>query len=102
MPRLELDAIDRKLLAALQDDCRQSLASLGEKVDLSAPSVLERVRKLERSGVLRGYHAILDPRLAGLDISAFIGVGMDHPSQNATFEKAAAGIAAVLECHHVT
>ena len=102
MTRHELDDTDRALIAALQDDCSQSLAKLGEGVGLSAPSVLERVRKLEQSGLVRGYHASIDPRLLGLDIGAFIGVGIDHPRHIATFEAAILDIPEVLECHHVT
>jgi Lrp/AsnC family leucine-responsive transcriptional regulator len=101
-PRLSVDATDRAILDALQDDCTQPLARIGEKVELSAPSVLERVRKLERSGLVRGYHAELDARLAGLDITAFIGVGIDHPRHIAAFQHAVPAMPAVLECHHVT
>jgi Lrp/AsnC family leucine-responsive transcriptional regulator len=97
-----LDEVDRALLVALQEDCKQSLAELGGKVGLSAPTVLERVRKLEQAGVVTGYHAALDPRLAGLDIGAFIGVGIDHPRSIPTFEEAVLGMPEVLECHHVT
>ena len=97
-----LDATDRTLLGALQEDCKQSLAKLGELVGLSAPSVMERVRKLEACGLIRGYHASLDPRIAGLDVGAFIGVGIDHPRSIAAFEAAIEGMPDVLECHHVT
>jgi len=97
-----LDAIDRALLEALQEDCKQALAKLGERVGLSPPSVLERVRKLEQSGLVTGYHASVDPRLAGLDVGAFIGVGIDHPRSIPAFEEAVLAIAEVLECHHVT
>lgn len=101
-PSPSLDAIDRALLESLQVDCKQPLAKLGERVGLSAPSVLERVRKLEQCGLIRGYHASLEPRLAGLDVGAFIGVGIDHPRSIAAFEQAALGIPEILECHHVT
>jgi Lrp/AsnC family leucine-responsive transcriptional regulator len=99
---LRVDAADRTLLDALQNDCKQSLAELGAQVGLSAPSVLERVRKLEEAGLVRGYHAHLDARRLGLDIGAFIGVGIDHPKRIAAFEKELAQIPDVLECHHVT
>lgn len=98
----DIDTADRTLLALLQDDCRQSLARLGEQVGLSPPSVLERVRRLEGAGLIRGYHAVLDARQAGLDITAFIGVGVDHPRHISAFEVAVLEIPAVLECHHVT
>ena len=98
----DLDTTDRSLLAAIQEDCKQSLAELGQLVGLSAPSVLERMRKLEEAGLVRGYHAHLDARRIGLDIGAFIGVGIDHPKRIAAFEKELAQIPDVLECHHVT
>ena len=100
--RLALDPTDRTLLMAMQDDCTESLAALGERVGLRPPAVLERVRRLEKAGIVRGYHAQVDARLAGLDIGAFIGVGIDHPKHMAAFEKAVLAIPIVLECHHVT
>lgn len=99
---MSLDRIDRALLELLMEDCKQSLATLGEKVGLSPPAVLERVRKLEESGVVRGYHAQVDPRGVDLDIGAFIGVGIDHPRSIVTFEKKITDMPEVLECHHVT
>ena len=84
------------------DDCKQSLASLGEKVHLSPPSVLERVRKLEEAGVVRGYRAEVSPKSVGLDIGSFIGVGIDHPRSIPEFERQIAEMPEVLECHHVT
>jgi len=101
-PRAPLDRVDRELLGLLMDDCKQSLAALGEKVHLSPPSVLERVRKLEEAGVLRGYHAEVSPKAVGLDIGSFIGVGIDHPRSIPEFERAIADMPEVLECHHVT
>lgn len=99
---IELDDADRVLLDGLQEDCKQSLASLGERVGLSAPTVLERIRRLEKAGLIRGYHAVLDARAAGLDIGAFIGVGIDHPRSIASFERSIRAMAEVLEVHHVT
>jgi Lrp/AsnC family transcriptional regulator, leucine-responsive regulatory protein len=97
-----LDAVDRSLLRALQDDCKRSLAELGAEVDLSPPAVLERVRKLEDAGIVTGYHATLEPRKLGLDIGAFIGVGIDHPRSIEKFEAAILALPEVLESHHVT
>jgi Lrp/AsnC family leucine-responsive transcriptional regulator len=99
---LELDHIDRRLLHLLQDDCRTPLVRLGEQVGLSAPSVLERIKKLEAAGIVRGYHAVLDAKRLGLDITAFIGVITTHPSSISQFEQQVAALDDVLECHHVT
>jgi len=101
-PAPDLDRTDLALLVALQEDCKRSLAELGERVGLSAPAVHERVRRLEAAGLIRGYHAHIDPRKTGLDIGAFIGVGIDKPRHIDAFEKAIATIPDVLECHHVT
>ena len=97
-----LDAIDRQLLDELQSDCKRSLKEIGAAVGLSAPSVMERVRKLENAGIIRGYHGLLDARKVGLDISAFIGVSIGDPRLLSAFEEWVDSIPQVLECHHVT
>ncbi len=99
---MTLDDIDMRLLVALQQDCKQPLARLGEGVGLSAPSVLERVRKLEQAGVIRGYHALLDGHAVGLDVTAFIGVAINYPKNVAAIDAQVAVLPEVMECHHVT
>src|SRR6266850_4414372 len=99
---VELDDIDLRILALLQEDCRTSLARSGELVGLSAPAVLERIKKLEAANVITGYRAILDGRRVGLDITAFIGVLMSHPNVIGDFERRVIDFDEVLECHHVT
>ena len=69
-----MDDTDRRLVSALQTDARASYADLARLVGLSAPSVHERVRRLERTGVLRGYHADVDPKAVGLGVSALVGI----------------------------
>jgi Lrp/AsnC family leucine-responsive transcriptional regulator len=98
----ELDDTDLRILALLQEDCRTPLARIGESVGLSAPAVLERIKKLEAAGVIRGYHAQLDGRRLGLDITAFIGVSINHPGMIGDFERQVVTLDDVLECHHVT
>jgi Lrp/AsnC family leucine-responsive transcriptional regulator len=100
--RFELDQIDVHLLQMLQDDCTTSLAKLGEGVDLSPPSVMERIRKMEEAGIIRGYTALLDARALGLDITAFIGVGVAYPKGIDALVRLVAELPAVLECHHIT
>ena len=99
---LELDAIDLQILQTLQQDCKISLARIGEQVGLSAPSVIDRIKKLEHGGVIVGYHAALDSRQLGLDVTAFIGVSIDHPASIDEFERRVVACEGVLECHHVT
>ncbi len=96
------DPVDLNIIAALQRDAKTPLAKLGERVGLSAQSVLERVRKLEVAGVLRGYHAAVDARAVGFDVTAFIGVGIDSTRHLDAVEVALGLAPEVLECHHVT
>jgi Lrp/AsnC family transcriptional regulator, leucine-responsive regulatory protein len=97
----QLDDIDRRILAQLQEDCKAPLAQVGRRVGLSAPSVMERIRKLEEAGIVRGYHAVLDSRKVGLDVTAFIGVSMASNGID-RLEQVLVEIDEVLECHHVT
>src|SRR5262245_9877217 len=96
------DDTDIRILALLQDDCRTPLARIGEQVGLSAPAVLERIKKLEAAGVVQGYHAIIDGRRVGLDVTAFIGVVTSDPDSIGDFEQNVTALEDVLECHHVT
>jgi Lrp/AsnC family leucine-responsive transcriptional regulator len=96
-----IDELDRRILAELQADCKIPLAQVGKRVGLSAPSVMERIRKLEDAGIIRGYVAILDSRRVGLDVTAFIGVSVS-PAGIATVESELPSFEEVLECHHVT
>lgn len=98
----EFDATDRAILELLQENCKQPLAAIGEKVGLKAPSVVERIHKLEEAGVIVGYVAQLDARRLGNDVTAFIGVDTDHPRAIGQLECALAGMDDVLEVHHIT
>ncbi len=98
----EFDRIDLNILGIVQDDCTLPLAKIGEHVGLSAPAVVDRIKKLEEHGVIKGYHALLDARMLGKDVTAFIGVSISHPKSIVEFEDALAKLDDVLECHHVT
>ena len=100
--RVDLDRIDIQILASLQEHCKTPLAKIGQQVGLSAPAVIERIKKLEEGGVIVGYTALLDARKLGCDIAAFIGVLVSHPSSIADVEEHIGNRPEVLECHHVT
>lgn len=102
VPRGSIDDIDRGILTAIQEDCKTPLTRIGELVGLSAPSVIDRIRKLEEAGVIRGYHAVLAPLRLGLDLMAFVGVAIDSPRNFEAFEREVMEMPSVLECHHVT
>lgn len=97
-----LDAIDRKILALLQDNAKMPQAVVAKKVGLTAPSIHDRVRKLEGEGYIRGYVAVLDPRKLGQEITAFVEVFVEHPKFEASFIEAVRDLDEVLECHHIT
>ena len=99
---LALDATDWRILQTLQEDCKISLARVGEQVGLSAPSVVDRIKKMESAGIIRGYHASLDSQSLGLDVTAFIGVEHGRLAGIAEFEAFVDDLKGVLECHHVT
>ena len=96
-----LDRIGLKILAALQENARTPLSRIGEKVGLSAPAVAERIRKLEEAGVIKGYHARIEPAAVGLSVSAFINLTTDARHYPAV-KKLAAATPQIVACHHVS
>jgi Lrp/AsnC family leucine-responsive transcriptional regulator len=97
-----IDPTDRRILAMLQDNAKIPQAEMAKAVGLTAPSVNERVRKLERAGYIRGYVALLNERKLGHDITAFVEVFIEHPKFEAGFIEAVSTLDEVLECHHIT
>ncbi len=98
-----LDGIDRLILAALQEDGRMTNVALAERAGISAPPCLRRVRRLERAGILRGYHADTDPARLGWTITFFAIVGLDSQKESVLsgFEQMVANWPEVRECHMI-
>ena len=96
-----VDQTDLLLLEELQHNARTSFSELARRVGLSTPSVIDRIRRLEESGVLLGYRAEVNPAALGLGIRAFVKVtvGGDRIAAFATLAKS---IPEILECHRVT
>ena len=97
-----LDNIDIAILSILQHHGRRHLAEIAKEVGLSPPTVMERVKKLEARGIIKGYHAHLDAKKLGRDILAFIGVSIGHQRYIDVFAASMMRQSDVLECHHVT
>jgi len=104
MPNTPLDAIDRKILALLQQDGRMTVAELSEKVGLSPSPCLRRVRMLEEAGVIARYVAVLDQQSVGLPVSVFVSIKLESQREEALerFSKAIARWPEVLECYLMT
>jgi len=98
---MNLDPIDYRILDLLQRDARTTQVQIAAAVGLSQPSVADRIRKLDASGVVLGYVARLDPKAMGNDIRAIVGVRIAHPRHHDAFTKRILQIAEVLECHRV-
>jgi Lrp/AsnC family transcriptional regulator, leucine-responsive regulatory protein len=97
-----IDQTDLKILSILQNSGRSRLADIADQVELSAPAVLERVKKLEVNGVIKGYQALLDGKKVGKDITAFIGVSIGNQRDIDKFATQMLRNPDVLECHHIT
>jgi len=96
-----LDAIDHSLIAELQEDARLSLAEVGRRIGLSPAAVGERLRRLEDTGVITGYRAIIDPRALGYALTAVVRV-RPAPRQLPKVAELARRTPEVVECHRVT
>ncbi len=96
-----LDQIDRRLLAELQDEGRVTNVELAQRVGLTAPPCLRRVRSLEESGVIKGYHAELDGAKLGFSITVFALVSLKSQAEESLrqFEDHMRTLAEVRECH---
>lgn len=102
--KTHLDEVDVQILATLQEDGRITNADLAKKVGLSPPSVLQRVRTLEKAGLIRGYHAILDHERLGLRITAMVMIQLSlHQEQPIErFRRGVQDIPEITECYHVS
>ena len=98
----KLDATDAHILDLLQRDGRIKRKDVAEAVGLSLPSASERMRKLEERGVITGYHATLDAKRLGVDVTAFVRVGVDGSEHYPAFLAAAEAMDAVQELHAIT
>jgi DNA-binding Lrp family transcriptional regulator len=97
----QLDQIDREILSHLQADGRMTNVDLAQKVGLTAPPCLRRVRALEEAGVIRGYHADLSPDDLGWSITIFAMVSLKSQAEEdlKAFEAHVVGLPEVRECH---
>jgi Lrp/AsnC family leucine-responsive transcriptional regulator len=96
-----IDDRDRQILEFLQEDARQSNAEIARALGIAPSAVLERIRKLERCGVIRGYSARLDPEALGSHLLAYVFVQVDERLTDETAAQGLAELPEVQEIHHV-
>ena len=101
MPRVKLDRIDRRILRDLQEQGRITNVELSRRAGISAPPCLRRVRALEEAGFIRGYHADVEPKALGFNVTVFAQVGLASQAEVdlEAFEKMVGGWPEVRECH---
>ncbi|MBT6883179.1 MAG: Lrp/AsnC family transcriptional regulator [Rhodospirillaceae bacterium] len=104
MAEIELDEIDRKILAAMQANARLRNVELAEEIGLSASPCLRRVRRLEDAGIISGYATLVDQKAVGLPVSVFIQVTLEKQIEPAldVFENAIQSWPEVMDCYLMT
>lgn len=96
-----MDEIDVKILMCLKENARMNASMISEKISLSVSAVIERIRKMEHSGVIKGYTVILDNKLIGKDIAAFIYICLEHPKFNNGFIEKMQKHPDITECYYI-
>lgn len=86
---MELDHVDREILRMLQRNARTPFSEIAREIDMASATVHDRVGRLEDEGVIRGYHADVDPKAVGYGISALVGLRVEQGREQATLERLA-------------
>ncbi len=99
-----MDRFDERILRELKNDGRLSNVLLAERIGLSASATLRRVQDLEKSGVISGYRAVLNPEQCGVEFVAYVTIGLSNHSKASQleFEEAISAAKEVVECHNIT
>jgi Lrp/AsnC family leucine-responsive transcriptional regulator len=97
----QVDATDRRLIAALRADARATYAELGKLVGLSAPAVHDRVRRLEKAGIVTGYHAAVAPAALGLGVSALVGIHQSDGTEQDELAERLSAVPVIEDCWFV-
>ncbi len=99
---LEIDGIDKEILRALMEDARTPILEIARKVGISGAAIHQRLRKLEKSGLIAGSKFIINPKALGYTTMAFVGIYLDKAMNNPEAVKQLQKIPEVLECHYTT
>ena len=99
---IEIDGIDKKILSALMEDARTPVLEIARGIGISGAAIHQRLRKLEKSGLISGSKFVINPKILGYTTMAFIGVYLDKAISNPEAVKQLQKIPEVLECHYTT
>ena len=97
-----MDHIDVKILRCLTKDARMNASQISQRVNLSISAVIERMKKLESSGLIKGYTAVIDEKQAGFNVQAMISIRLEHPKYNQEFNRQMCNHECVMECFYIT
>ncbi len=99
---IEIDGIDKKILSALMEDARTPVLEIARNIGISGAAIHQRLRKLEKSGLISGSKFVINPNVLGYTTMAFIGIYLDKAMSNPEAVKQLQKIPEVLECHYTT
>jgi len=99
---VHIDGIDKKILRALMEDARTSVLEIARNVGVSGAAIHQRLRKLEKSGLLAGSKFVINPKILGYTTMAFVGIFLDKAISNPDAVRQLKKIPEVLECHYTT
>lgn len=99
---IEIDGIDKEILRSLMEDARTPVLEIARKVGISGAAIHQRLRKLEKSGLISGSKFIINPKVLGYTTMAFVGIYLDKAISNPEAVKQLQKIPEVLECHYTT
>lgn len=96
-----MDAIDYKILSCLKKNSRENATNIGAEINLSTSAVIERIKKLEKSGLIERYTTIINQKALGRHLMAFIAVSLEHPKYFENFVNKINANNAVAECYYI-
>jgi Lrp/AsnC family transcriptional regulator for asnA, asnC and gidA len=99
---LSIDGIDKKILRYLMEDARKPILEIARNIGISGAAIHQRLRKLEKSGLISGSKFIINPKVLGYTTMAYIGIFLDKAMSNPKAVKELEKITEVLECHYTT
>ena len=96
-----MDAIDYKILSCLKENARENATNIGAKINLSTSAVIERIKKLESSGMIQQYTTIINQSALGRELFAFIYVSLEHPKYYENFVEKIKENSSIAECYYI-